>query len=397
MKHNTKRKAGRKKGFAQTDYVVAIGIFILVFALVIQYVSNYFSTVGDTTNIRVMNSQATSLLDIAERGYEPGHWPNTPANDSLVVTLLHLDNSTLDSSQYGNNGTMSGSVNCSAVITGRLDKGCSLNGTNGYIEINRQVHDNFTLTLWFKTNDAGGENHWLTKPLMHSETAFVANDFGFGISANGTLAFGNGDGTSDYTVHGTTVVNDGTWHHGAVTREKSGTIRIFVDGILDKTGTGSITSLTSDSKIQIGYGDDGGGYLNGTIDEVAIWNRSLNESEIYSLWAYENLLDRIGLSTRAYRFVVVVNNSASYWKNQSQAVETIGNELVKVNFTELGYGASVPSVAVYEANGSRAGYEINGNVVTFRTAVGADSAKNFTVYFDDDSTFVEQTQSITVK
>src|SRR3989338_5456879 len=123
-----------RKGIMQIDYIVAVGMFIIVFALVLQYVSNYFSTVGDSTNIRVMTAQATGLLSVVERGYYPDSWPQTAANDSSVVLLLHLDNSTIDATRYGNNGTITG-ANCSAAVLGRLDTGCSFDGINDYIEI----------------------------------------------------------------------------------------------------------------------------------------------------------------------------------------------------------------------------------------------------------------------
>lgn len=390
MKNN--RKLNCKKGFAQTDYVVAIGIFILIFALSVQYVSNYFSSIGDTTNTRVMNSQATALLDIVERGYEPGHWPQTAANSSTVL-LLHLDNSTSDSSQYGNNGTIN-SANCSAGVSGKLDTGCSFDGIDDNITVANSSSLTFTssltISIWVKAN--GG-----------SEASFVdskAGGFnGYALQQSSSnpsfAAFSVANNSADQTVTGDVVINDSSWHHVAGVFD-SGTLRLFVDGLLDNTASASFTSLTAPTRpTTIGSSATGGTRFNGTLDEVVIYNRTLNESEIYNLWAYENLLDRIGLSTRAYRFFVVVNNSGPYWKNQSQAVETIGNELVKLNFTELGYGANIPSVAVYEANGSRVGYEISGNIVTFRTAVNANSAKNFTVYFDDDSNFREQTQSIT--
>ena len=54
----------------------------------------------------------------------------------------------------------------------------------------------------------------------------------------------------------------------------------------------------------------------------------------------------------------------------------------------------MPSTAIYEENGSAVGYNINGNKVTFRTAIANGTVKYFIVYFDDDSNFVEQTQTI---
>lgn len=62
------------KGFTQMDYIIAIGIFVVVFALVIQIVTNYFSNITQNTNIRLMTSEGIELLKIADEGYTPGSW-----------------------------------------------------------------------------------------------------------------------------------------------------------------------------------------------------------------------------------------------------------------------------------------------------------------------------------
>ncbi len=393
-----KRNMEGMKGFAQTDYIIAIGLFILIFALVIQYVSGYFSSVGDLTNARVMSSQATSLLDLAERGYEPASWPYTNPNSSVVLTL-HLDNSTIDSSLYGNNGTRNG-ANCSANVAGKLDSGCSFDGIDDFIQVNDQANINFSAAnsfsagAWVNPQAAAGGS-WAV--IGKQKTATSAGWRLFLNTASRELMTMFSDGTNTLTLTSGNNVSNNSWSHVAVTIDRSGNVSsLYLNGIVvnNSANISSVGSLQNTQPARIGS-INAAQYFNGSIDEVAIYNRSLNESEIYTHWAYENLLDRIGLYSRAYRFTVVVNNSLSYWKNQSQTVETIGNEQVSLNFTEIGYGANIPSVYILESNGSRVGYEISGNTVTFRTAISANSAKTFTVYFDDDSNFVEQTQSIT--
>ncbi len=368
-----------------------------MFALIVQYVSNYFASAGDQTTARVIASQATALLDAAERGYEPANWPQTLANSSVVL-LLHLDNSTLDSGQYGNNGSITG-ANCSANVAGRFDSGCSFDGIDDLIQVNDQANLNFSATSSFTAAA------WIS-PQAAAGAGWTAVSKQNTVSAAGWRLFLNttsrelmailSDGTNSVTLTSGNNVLNNTWNHAAVTVDRAGNVSsLFLNGLIvnNSANISSVCSLQNIQPVRIGS-IGGGQYFNGSIDEVIIWNRTLNESEIYTLWAYENLLDRIGLTTKAYRFFVIVNNSGSYWKNQSQTVETIGNELVRLNFTEIGYGADIPSLYILEANGSRAGYEIDGNTVTFRTAINANSAKNFTVYFDDDSNFPEQTQSL---
>src|SRR3989338_7840987 len=53
--------------------------------------------------------------------------------NSSVVLLMHLDNSTLDSSAYGNNGVANG-PNCTGV-TGHVNNACSFDGIDDFITI----------------------------------------------------------------------------------------------------------------------------------------------------------------------------------------------------------------------------------------------------------------------
>ncbi|HLC67847.1 MAG TPA: hypothetical protein VJI12_03085, partial [archaeon] len=68
-----------KKGFAQIDYVIATGIFLVVFALVVQYVGNFFSGVVTTTNIRIMTTEANEMLAINKASI-PEDWPYITPN-----------------------------------------------------------------------------------------------------------------------------------------------------------------------------------------------------------------------------------------------------------------------------------------------------------------------------
>lgn len=54
--------------------------------------------------------------------------------------------------------------------------------------------------------------------------------------------------TNAYICHGSTVVSDGSWHHIAVTRE-SGTVKLYIDGALDGSGSNSTTFDFSGHKI----------------------------------------------------------------------------------------------------------------------------------------------------
>jgi len=74
-----------------------------------------------------------------------------------------------------------------------------------------------------------------------------------------------------------------TWHHVVGTYDGT-TMKIYVDNDLKNSGT-SFSGNVADSILYIGW-DRGvaGRFLTGKIDEVGIWSRALNSTEITELY-----------------------------------------------------------------------------------------------------------------
>jgi hypothetical protein len=84
-------------------------------------------------------------------------------------------------------------------------------------------------------------------------------------------------------VSGTIPVNDGEWHHVAVTFDPAATdqIRLYVDGQLDVAGTTTVPVDTdADVNVQIGKRIDDANSFTGSIDEVRIWDIALDQGQI---------------------------------------------------------------------------------------------------------------------
>jgi hypothetical protein len=90
-------------------------------------------------------------------------------------------------------------------------------------------------------------------------------------------------GGTKYVVVGSTVLNDGRWHHVAMTYDGT-ELRLFVDGLLEGSPLAVSGVLSkSQSALQIGIRDQ---YFYGDIDEVALYNRALTATEVqdHSAW-----------------------------------------------------------------------------------------------------------------
>lgn len=86
---------------------------------------------------------------------------------------------------------------------------------------------------------------------------------------------------SGYTS--TTVVADETWHHIALTYDKTqaSKYKLYVDGKLDQSFNLTTTLNTAtDVKVRLGARVDGQKFFKGLMDEVRIWNYARTESEI---------------------------------------------------------------------------------------------------------------------
>lgn len=81
-------------------------------------------------------------------------------------------------------------------------------------------------------------------------------------------------------------VDDGNWHHLLVVREGL-TLRIYIDGTLDREETGAGPLDTLDPSYYTVFGRDElfeDRYYEGALDEVAIWSRALSSSEVLNLY-----------------------------------------------------------------------------------------------------------------
>lgn len=92
--------------------------------------------------------------------------------------------------------------------------------------------------------------------------------------------------TSDGQITGTTDVGDGQWHLVCGVRDiVEDKIYIYVDGLSDQTPivNNSNLDISNDKSLLIGMSKGADNYT-GALDEIGIWNRSLNASEILELW-----------------------------------------------------------------------------------------------------------------
>jgi len=205
---------------------------------------------------------------------------------------------------------------CTTEICASLtsESALAFNGSNQYLDFGlAATHPElglaqFTLELWFQKTGAGVETAFAAVapnnavPLVTKGRGIGDGDtrdenYFLGISASNTLAF-NFEQKSpapvggDNVVQGATNINDGQWHHAAVTYDGQ-SLKLYVDGAVDgASATLATTSVPRDDSAHpfgIATAFDGwtdpntpapAGYFAGNVDEVRVWDHALTASEI---------------------------------------------------------------------------------------------------------------------
>ena len=272
-------------------------------------------------------------------------FPNlSPANAALYVTNLkfHLDASNSSSysgsgsnwndlSGLGNNFAFSASpptfINTAPKnfqLTYAGSGGTFFSGSNSWLG-----GQNFTVSAWIKTTNVGsGTNHWTQMHVMSAESGGLANDWGFGVDGNGKISFGTG-GASDLTYASSSSVNTGNWLLVTATRTYStGEVKIYVNGSLERSSglTGNANrTLTSNSTLKIGAGDDGGSTFGGNIGAVYGYNAVLSDAQV--LENYNSTMQTYGYSppTPANSAVPTISGTTTFGQTLTSTTGTWSN------------------------------------------------------------------------
>lgn len=128
----------------------------------------------------------------------------------------------------------------------------------------------FSIEAWIRTTDGDGV-------IVAQYDQNSSQRFRFFIQ-NGKLDYLRGN---DSYASSTATVSDGQWHHVAVTRNSSGAINLYIDGVLDGTGTDNTGFINDATRIgAIIFNGAPSRPFTGEIDEVRIWNVARAQADI---------------------------------------------------------------------------------------------------------------------
>ncbi|MEM3113509.1 MAG: LamG-like jellyroll fold domain-containing protein, partial [Candidatus Pacearchaeota archaeon] len=260
-----------------------------------------------------------------------------------------------DNSGNGNNGNITGSLTYNSTA-GKLG-GAFVFNEDGAIRINNETpfkfgtNQNFSFMMWFNLKEDSG--------LFKNRDSSVHNGITcFTEWPRYVKCLINGSNAGTYQISGLNSVQLNKWHHLVVTGNRNGLLKIYIDGQLggsiDISGIGSMDSTNANHFVIAPISIYGGSYsTNGTIDEVAVWNRVLSDSEISNL--YNIGLQGHDSSLRSN----IINTNGQYYSIKANWSAT--------NYTGINVSISVNNGSSWcEMSNNRFGL-VNGNCILYPT------------------------------
>jgi hypothetical protein len=254
-----------------------------------------------------------------------------------VVGSWHFDEGSgttaYDSSGMGNSGTLKNGL---SYVDGKFGKALSFDGDDDYVEIRTTSvsASEGTVELWAKASGFSAAHHYFwghtTTPVWTNRIQLYTND------EAGNLDLGLGDNHSRAT--NIQDLDVGVWYHIVLTWDGTNYV-VYLDGISKASGT--YTDLTSiHSFADIGNNGDAGTRneaLNGTIDEVRIYNKNLNVKEISDLY------NNYGYTKTNYPGKVIVR---SYTPSEP-AISSFGQENPVITTGSIAVSSSPSGADIY--------------------------------------------------
>jgi hypothetical protein len=228
-----------------------------------------------------------------------------------------------DVSGNNNNGTVSGAVLVPDRF-GNANSAYSFDGTTSYIS---GVVPDFplqntprTISQWFYTTSAPSANF--------SETIFSWGDnlqsedevFGSILWNTNVTPLSIGSWVGDHTGGNDAVIpynySLNTWYHLVVVYNNS-TDSIYINGTYlgSKTTTGLITAA---DLFIIGRAIEKNSYFKGTIDDIGVWNRALNSTEISQVYNLGDICFALPVHLQSFTAVQNKGDADLQWKTVTE-------------------------------------------------------------------------------
>jgi hypothetical protein len=263
------------------------------------YSCTYAILEQDTVICEGTTLQLHAELSDTTKAYIPkegliGYWPfNGNANDE---------------SGNGNHGIVNG-ASLTKGRNGKDNQAYAFDGVDDFIQTNNDSisSDGYAISAWFKTtNNAEGQGLVISRSQSQVDGIYLNKDRIVQCMSNCNKSFHLNEKTIQY--------NDDKWHH-FVSVYDGKQMRGYIDGQLysmqDQVGT-----ICLNAPFEFGNDRPYARFYKGILDDIAIWNRPLSDSEVVSLFNLESVKANT---------TIPQDGLVGYWPFNGNAIDESGN------------------------------------------------------------------------
>jgi hypothetical protein len=219
-----------------------------------------------------------------------------------LVGYYKLNGNANDTSVYGNNGTIVGTLTTTNNQTGETGAAYYFNGSSSIASSspsNRSiVSNNFTLSFWFKANCSEALGPETTSGTSYSHSYVIGGVHGgdgsgiqIAAGTNGISVLEQGSGFLPVVLSYQSDFGS-AWVQATITVSNNQAPILYVNGNYADTGLNTgrakIASIFAGDNYE-GIGGMGYGYFTGAICDVGIWNTALTSSQVSQLYGIQSV------------------------------------------------------------------------------------------------------------
>jgi hypothetical protein len=307
--------------------------------LTLPFQTNYITTVFAATTPLSTNTSPTTIsgwtsATTLDTGDDVSFAvTNPPAAGISLVAHYTFDNSGnlgqdtsghgYDLNYNGGSGVTSSGIAAAGSGAASFNGGSFFSYTSTPGNVLSTLAGDFTVSFWIKTSQNNGNENG---PAYAGAGIFTADvpgaqyyDLVPAALDGGQIGFNTGH--YDDTVNSTTDVNNGNYHHIAITRNQAtGEKKIYVDGSLDNSQFATLNPLSDPRLVAIGCQIDASqsdpstagtaDFFSGLLDDIQIYSGVLSDNDVAYLYANpgSNVLDTAGSD-----FNVALNTTNLPW------------------------------------------------------------------------------------
>jgi hypothetical protein len=232
------------------------------------------------------------------------------SSQKIIIPQTPIAEYTMDSISGGilydtGPNAYNGNIVGASVVPGKIGNALSFNGTANYVGLVKSTKfnkENLTVTAWINTSFNHATDGEIFQSYFRAASEGSLNNSGYGLYLSGNKVVGqfNTKNAAGDTVYGhqavsTSIINDGIWKFITIKIVTGTTSRIYlyVNGVIESS------SPVITQKIQYNDGSYAGqptigvwekendtriNWLNGTVDQLRVYDRALSGAEILQLY-----------------------------------------------------------------------------------------------------------------